>query len=70
VRCLPSWPAGGCAPRIAELSLALEGRFGDHHALMCRLHVEHIDDLDDMIARLDAQVEAMMVPFRSRTCLS
>jgi transposase len=30
---------------------------------MCQLHLEHIDHLDDMIARLDAQVEAMMIPF-------
>ena len=43
--------------------MALAGRFGDQHALMCKLHLEHIDHLDDMIARLDAQVEAMMVPF-------
>jgi len=48
---------------IPDLSLALEGRFGEHHALMCRLHLEHIDHLDEMIARLDAQVEQMMVPF-------
>ena len=45
--------------------MALEGRFGDHHALMCRLHLDHIDHLDAMIAKLDAQVEAMMAPFRA-----
>jgi transposase len=49
--------------KIPDLSMALEGRFGDHHALMCRLHLEHIDHLDAMIARLDAQIEAMMAPF-------
>jgi len=51
--------------KIPDLALALEGRFGDHHALMCRLHLEHIDHLDEMITRLDAQIEAMMVPFRA-----
>jgi transposase len=50
--------------KIPDLSMALEGRFGDHHALMCRLHLDHIDHLEAMIARLDAQVEAMMQPFR------
>ncbi|WP_433356826.1 transposase [Microtetraspora malaysiensis] len=35
-----------------------------HHALMCRLHLEHLDLLDAMIAKLDAQIEEMMVPFR------
>ena len=45
--------------------MALEGRFGDHHALMCRLHLDHIGHLDAMIAKLDAQIEAMMAPFRA-----
>jgi transposase len=46
------------------LALALEGRFGDHHALMCRLHLDHIDHLEEMIAKLDTQIEVMMKPFR------
>jgi transposase len=50
--------------KIPDLSLALEGRFGDHHALMCRLHLDHIDHLEAMLARLDAQIEAMMAPFQ------
>lgn len=54
---------GRMRAKIGDLSLALQGRFDEHHALMCRLHLEHIDHLDGMIARLDAQVEAMMVPF-------
>ncbi len=49
--------------KIPDLTLALEGRFDAHHALMCQLHLEHIDHLEDMIARLDAQVEQMMIPF-------
>lgn len=55
---------GKMRSKIPDLSMALEGRFGDHHALMCRLHLDHIDHLEAMIARLDAQVEAMMEPFR------
>jgi transposase len=50
--------------KISDLSQALEGRFDDHHALMCQLHLDHVANLNDMIAKLDAQVEAMMVPFR------
>jgi transposase len=49
--------------KIPDLSMALEGRFGDHHALMCRLHLDHIDHLEAMIVRLDAQIETMMRPF-------
>ena len=52
--------------KIPDLQMALEGRFDDHHALMCRLHLDHIDHLDAMIAKLDAQIEAMMAPFRTR----
>jgi transposase len=51
--------------KIPDLRMALEGRFDDHHALMCRLHLDHIDQLD-LIARLDAQIEAMMEPFRAQ----
>src|ERR1017187_676700 len=51
--------------KIPDLALALEGRFGDHHALMCRLHLDHIGHLEEMIAKLDAQIEAMMAPFRA-----
>ena len=57
--------------KIADLSQALEGRFDDHHALMCQLHLDHIALLNEMIARLDAQVEAMMAPFaRQRDLLA
>jgi transposase len=56
---------GKMRSKIADLSMALEGRFGDHHALMCRLHLDHIDHLESMLARLDAQIEAMMTPFRA-----
>jgi transposase len=56
---------GRMRAKIPDLAMALEGRFGEHHALMCRLHLEHIDHLEAMIAKLDAQVEAMMAPFRA-----
>jgi transposase len=56
---------GRMRSKIPDLAMALEGRFGEHHALMCRLHLDHIDHLEAMIARLDAQVEAMMTPFRA-----
>jgi transposase len=56
---------GRMRSKIGDLTLALEGRFGDHHALMCRLHLDHISHLDAMIAKLDAQIEAMMAPFRA-----
>ena len=57
---------GRMRSKIPDLAMALEGRFGDHHALMCRLHLDHIGHLEAMIAKLDEQVEAMMEPFRAQ----
>ena len=56
---------GKMRAKIPDLSMALEGRFGDHHALMCRLHLDHIDHLEAMTTALDPQIEAMMTPFRA-----
>lgn len=53
---------GRMRAKIGDLSQALEGRFDGHHALMCQLHLDHIAHLNEMIATLDAQVEAMMAP--------
>ncbi|MGH3401309.1 MAG: transposase [Streptosporangiaceae bacterium] len=57
---------GKMRSKIPDLALALEGRLGDHHALMCRLHLDHIGHLDEMTAKLDAQTEVIMVPFRAQ----
>ena len=50
-------------PKIPELSLALEGRFTEHHALMLEMHLTHVDHLTDSIARLDTEVDEVMAPF-------
>jgi transposase len=54
---------GRMRSKIPELRLACAGRFGDQHALMCALHLEHIDHLAQMIARLDARIEETSRPF-------
>ncbi len=56
---------GRMRSKIADLARAVEGRFDEHHALMCGLHLTHLDQLEEMIATLDAQVEEMMQPFRA-----
>jgi len=56
---------GRMRSKIPDLSMALEGRFGDHHAMLCRLHLDHIAYLEKTVAELDARVEAMMEPFRA-----
>jgi transposase len=35
--------------KIPDLTMACAGRFGDHHALLARLHTDHIDHLTVMI---------------------
>jgi transposase len=50
-------------PKIAVLQEALVGRFGDHHALLLRMHLDHVDHLAATEARLDAEVDQLMAPF-------
>ena len=44
------------AGKMADLSMALAGRFTDHHALMCRLHLDRIQALGEAVAGLDAKI--------------
>lgn len=47
----------------AELREALHGRFGDHHALLVRLALEHVEHLERSIEALDAEVDRVIAPF-------
>jgi transposase len=49
--------------KIPALRQALEGRFGAHHALMLRMHLDHVDQLSAAIARLDIEVDRLTRPF-------
>jgi len=46
------------AGKMTDLSMALTGRFTEHHALMCRLHLDQIGGLGRQIAGLDEQIAA------------
>lgn len=50
--------------KIPQLAIALEGAFTDHHALLIRLNMELIDQINDQIYRLDEQIEELMKPMR------
>jgi transposase len=56
---------GKVRSKIPDLPVALEGRFGEHHAMLCRLHLDHTGYLEKMIAGLEARIEAMTEPFRA-----
>jgi transposase len=49
--------------KIPELVAALDGRFEAHHAVMLRLHLDHIDYLDEKISGLDDQIDEVIRPF-------
>ena len=47
------------AGKLADLSMALEGRFTEHHALMCRLILDRIRVHDTAIGGLDKQIAGL-----------
>jgi transposase len=48
---------------IAELEQALTGHVQVHHQLMLSLHLDHIDDLNAKIERLNEEIERQIIPF-------
>ena len=50
-------------PKIPQLVQALTGNFGEHHAFLCRLHLERIDQLTAAIGELSARIGEQMRPF-------
>jgi transposase len=52
------------AAKLADLSMALEGRFSDHHALMCRLHLDRIKGYDAAVEDLDKRIAALAAPWQ------
>lgn len=50
--------------KIPELTEALTGRFGEHHAFLAQLHVDLIDQHSAAIDELTARIEVMIEPFR------
>ena len=53
------------AGKMADLSMALAGRFTAHHAVMCRLHLDRIKVLGEAVTDLDARI-ALLVARYSR----
>ncbi len=51
--------------KIPQLEEAFSGRFGDHHAFLCRQIIDHIDHLDASIGELNAEVARRLAPFEA-----
>jgi transposase len=54
---------GKLRKKLPQLRQALQGRFGDHHALLVGLALDHLEHLEAAIARLDACVDEVIAPF-------
>jgi transposase len=54
---------GRLRSKLPQLRQALRGRFGDHHALLLRLALEHLEHLEGAIAALDHRVDEVIAPF-------
>jgi transposase len=57
------------AGKMADLSMALAGRFTDHHAMMCRLHRDRIKMFDDAVADLDARIAPLVARYAREAAL-
>jgi transposase len=54
---------GRLRKRLPELREALRGRFGAHHAVLVRLALDHVEQLERSITALDAEVDRVIAPF-------
>ncbi|SCL24929.1 IS110 family transposase [Micromonospora inyonensis] len=57
---------GRMRSKIPDLAQAMIGRFGDHHAFLCRMHLDRIDAISRDIATLSTRIERVMAPFRDQ----
>jgi transposase len=54
---------GRLRSKLPELREALRGRFSAHHALLVRLALEHVEQLERSITALDTEVDRVIAPF-------
>ncbi len=51
--------------KIPALEEAFSGRFGEHHAFLCRQIIDQIDHLDATIGALSAEIARRLAPFEA-----
>lgn len=52
--------------RIPDLVQALTGNFQEHHAFLCRIHLERIDQITRAVVELSERIEEQMLPFAAQ----
>jgi transposase len=63
-RTLAALAKGRLRPKMAYLEQAVIGRFSEHHAFLCRMHLNRVDQIDRDIEALTERIEQAMAPFR------
>ncbi len=63
VAALAELARGSLRQKMPELQRALSGRFGAHQRFLVAQQLAHIDELDQRLAELDAEIEARLRPF-------
>jgi len=53
---------GKLRKKLPQLRQALRGRFGDHHALLVGLALDHLEHLEGAIAALDGRIDEVIAP--------
>jgi transposase len=54
---------GKLRKKLPQLRQALRGRFGEHHALLVGLALDHREHLEGAIAALDGRIDEVIAPF-------
>ena len=54
---------GRLRAKLLQLRQALRGRFRTHHALLVRLALAHLEQLETSIAELDTHIDRVLAPF-------
>jgi len=65
-RVLAEMARGRMRSKIPDLVQAMIGRFGEHHAFLCRMHLDRIDAISRDITTLSTRIEQVMAPFRDQ----
>jgi len=60
---------GRMRSKIDRLEEALSGHFGQHHAVVCRQIIDHVDFLDSSIVSLTNEITARLVPFEGAVAI-
>jgi transposase len=61
---LADMAVGRLRPRIPDLRESLVGRFNEHHAFLCQMHLDRVDQIDRDIDTLSQRIHQAVTPFR------